>query len=121
MVDDISRDLWLSTVNQDFMREFWYDVMKTLWIWKYPREYDELEFTEKWLYLYAYLMWPTSLWCSFLNDYPTFEWNERELRGNLAFHVGKNPSTYENEVSPYICALEEEGGKLFFASKKSTK
>lgn len=116
MSDDISNDLWLSTVNQNFMWEFWNDVMKTLWMWKTPSEYT----AEKWLYLYAYLMWPTSLWNSFLNDYPTFEWNESELRGSLAFYVGKNPLTYENEVSPFICALNEDGGKLFFASKKST-
>ena len=119
MADDISHDLWLVTVNQEFMKEFWDEVMKALWMWKSPSKYKRFDTAEKWLYLYAYLMWPTALWNSFLDDHPTYEWNVEELRGNLAFHVGNNISTYKKEVTPMICALGEDGGKLFFASKKS--
>ena len=117
MVDDISHDIWLETVNPKFMIEFWTEVMKAL---GKLEDTEDKHLSEKWLYLYAYLMWPTSLWNSFLDDYPTYEWNVEELRGNLAFYVDKNSSTYEKQGTPMSCALNEDGGKLFFASKKST-
>ena len=114
MVDDISHNLWLSTVNQKFMKEFWDEVMKVLGEFEDTKNEDiNWNISEKWLYLYAYLMWPASLWSAFLNDSKSHKWEEN--RGNLAIHTSKDG------VSPYICVLPdyEIGCKLFFASKKS--